>query len=69
MLMIVFSVQVWREACAPLYHCRCAICERAMAKASVVTVVDSGVTVAVQSTVGNGHPLVHVQVRFLSYRR
>ncbi|TFK45142.1 hypothetical protein BDQ12DRAFT_674210 [Crucibulum laeve] len=22
---------VWREACAPLYHCRCSICERAMA--------------------------------------
>ncbi|KAK2464403.1 hypothetical protein APHAL10511_003551 [Amanita phalloides] len=25
---------VWREACAPLYHCRCKICERAMAKAN-----------------------------------
>ncbi|KAJ7511098.1 hypothetical protein B0H11DRAFT_2268941 [Mycena galericulata] len=24
---------VWREACAPLYHCRCTICERAMAAA------------------------------------
>ncbi|KAJ7434547.1 hypothetical protein FB451DRAFT_1571923 [Mycena latifolia] len=24
---------VWREACAPLYHCRCSICERAMAVA------------------------------------
>ncbi|KAJ7214863.1 hypothetical protein GGX14DRAFT_696527 [Mycena pura] len=24
---------VWREACAPLYHCRCSICERAMAAA------------------------------------
>ncbi|KAJ7440494.1 hypothetical protein B0H11DRAFT_2252929 [Mycena galericulata] len=22
---------VWREACAPLHHCRCTICERAMA--------------------------------------
>ncbi|KAF7326448.1 hypothetical protein MVEN_02615400 [Mycena venus] len=22
---------VWREACAPLYHCRCTVCERAMA--------------------------------------
>ncbi|KAJ7743052.1 hypothetical protein DFH07DRAFT_979786 [Mycena maculata] len=26
---------VWREACAPLYHCRCSICERAMAAAQV----------------------------------
>ncbi|KAF8883286.1 hypothetical protein BD779DRAFT_1674621 [Infundibulicybe gibba] len=25
---------VWREACAPLYHCRCTICERAMTKAN-----------------------------------
>ncbi|KAJ7616651.1 hypothetical protein FB45DRAFT_1064031 [Roridomyces roridus] len=24
---------VWREACAPLYHCRCTVCERAMAAA------------------------------------
>ncbi|KAJ7165748.1 hypothetical protein C8R46DRAFT_1274917 [Mycena filopes] len=24
---------VWREACAPLYHCRCGICERAMVAA------------------------------------
>ncbi|KAJ7752970.1 hypothetical protein B0H16DRAFT_1459686 [Mycena metata] len=24
---------VWREACAPLYHCRCSVCERAMAAA------------------------------------
>ncbi|KAJ6600665.1 hypothetical protein B0H10DRAFT_2083156 [Mycena sp. CBHHK59/15] len=23
---------VWREACTPLYHCRCTICERAMAR-------------------------------------
>ncbi|KAJ6506128.1 hypothetical protein DFH09DRAFT_282713 [Mycena vulgaris] len=22
---------VWREACAPLYHCRCSVCERTMA--------------------------------------
>ncbi|KAK7013645.1 hypothetical protein R3P38DRAFT_2638800 [Favolaschia claudopus] len=22
---------IWREACAPLYHCRCSVCERAMA--------------------------------------
>ncbi|KAJ6447770.1 hypothetical protein C8R45DRAFT_1047378, partial [Mycena sanguinolenta] len=22
---------VWREACEPLYHCRCSVCERAMA--------------------------------------
>ncbi|KAK6995898.1 hypothetical protein R3P38DRAFT_2737145 [Favolaschia claudopus] len=21
---------IWREACAPLYHCRCSVCERAM---------------------------------------
>jgi len=27
--------QVWREACAPLYHCRCSVCERAMIKANV----------------------------------
>ncbi|KAJ7580590.1 hypothetical protein C8J56DRAFT_1169294 [Mycena floridula] len=31
-----FSLQafksVWREACAPLYHCRCSICERAQTK-------------------------------------
>ncbi|KAJ7447483.1 hypothetical protein FB451DRAFT_1290439, partial [Mycena latifolia] len=26
---------VRREACAPLYHCRCSICERAMAVAQV----------------------------------
>jgi len=25
---------VWREACAPLYHCRCSICERAMRQAT-----------------------------------
>ncbi|KAF9262534.1 hypothetical protein L218DRAFT_388703 [Marasmius fiardii PR-910] len=23
--------QIWREACSPLYHCRCKICERAQA--------------------------------------
>ncbi|KAJ7626065.1 hypothetical protein FB45DRAFT_796217 [Roridomyces roridus] len=27
---------VWREACAPLYHCRCSVCERAMAAAQAV---------------------------------
>ncbi|KAH0828918.1 hypothetical protein J3R83DRAFT_2339 [Lanmaoa asiatica] len=26
---------VWREACAPLYHCRCSICERAMVRANM----------------------------------
>ncbi|OBZ65898.1 hypothetical protein A0H81_14130 [Grifola frondosa] len=26
---------VWREACAPLYHCRCSICERAVLKANL----------------------------------
>jgi len=26
--------QVWREACAPLYHCRCTICQRASANAN-----------------------------------
>ncbi|KAG6382190.1 hypothetical protein JVT61DRAFT_840 [Boletus reticuloceps] len=26
---------VWREACAPLYHCRCTICERAMVRANM----------------------------------
>ncbi|KAJ8489895.1 hypothetical protein ONZ45_g13396 [Pleurotus djamor] len=25
---------VWREACAPLYHCRCRICERAQCRAN-----------------------------------
>ncbi|KAF4562976.1 hypothetical protein EYR40_007306 [Pleurotus pulmonarius] len=25
---------VWREACAPLYHCRCRVCERAQVKAN-----------------------------------
>ncbi|KXN86034.1 hypothetical protein AN958_10591 [Leucoagaricus sp. SymC.cos] len=25
---------IWREACAPLYHCRCRICERAVAAAN-----------------------------------
>ena len=24
-----FFLQVWRDVCAPLYHCRCSICERA----------------------------------------
>ncbi|KAH7908275.1 hypothetical protein BJ138DRAFT_1013156, partial [Hygrophoropsis aurantiaca] len=28
---------VWREACAPLYQCRCSICERAMIKANAVS--------------------------------
>ncbi|KAF8320239.1 hypothetical protein F5887DRAFT_1291426 [Amanita rubescens] len=32
--LITVYPQVWREACAPLYHCRCKICERAMAKAN-----------------------------------
>ncbi|KAI0343530.1 hypothetical protein BDW22DRAFT_1373452 [Trametopsis cervina] len=27
--------QVWREACAPLYQCRCSICERALLAANV----------------------------------
>ncbi|KAH8103527.1 hypothetical protein BXZ70DRAFT_889154 [Cristinia sonorae] len=33
----------WREACAPLYHCRCSICERAILKANIAsgTVVPS----------------------------
>ncbi|EIN06641.1 hypothetical protein PUNSTDRAFT_127338 [Punctularia strigosozonata HHB-11173 SS5] len=26
---------IWREACAPLYHCRCRICERAVSNANV----------------------------------
>ncbi|KII95436.1 hypothetical protein PLICRDRAFT_34291 [Plicaturopsis crispa FD-325 SS-3] len=26
---------VWREACSPLYHCRCSVCERAMLQANV----------------------------------
>lgn len=33
-LCVNLVVQVWREACAPLYHCRCKICERAVAKAN-----------------------------------
>lgn len=28
-------MQAWREACAPLYHCRCSICERAILKANI----------------------------------
>ncbi|KAF7798952.1 hypothetical protein EIP86_010180 [Pleurotus ostreatoroseus] len=28
---------IWREACAPLYHCRCSICERAILKANMET--------------------------------
>ncbi|XP_006460529.1 hypothetical protein AGABI2DRAFT_220564, partial [Agaricus bisporus var. bisporus H97] len=27
---------IWREACAPLYHCRCRICERAVAAANAL---------------------------------
>jgi len=27
---------VWREACAPLYHCRCTICERAAFTANAI---------------------------------
>ncbi|KAF8829636.1 hypothetical protein F5879DRAFT_877000 [Lentinula edodes] len=34
---------VWREACAPLYHCRCKICERAQAAASEAAAVAAGV--------------------------
>jgi hypothetical protein len=34
-LTFVSSSQVWREACAPLYHCRCSICERAMISANI----------------------------------
>ncbi|KDQ56472.1 hypothetical protein JAAARDRAFT_180011 [Jaapia argillacea MUCL 33604] len=34
-----FSIEafrlVWREACAPLYQCRCKVCERAMLKANI----------------------------------
>ncbi|THH23054.1 hypothetical protein EUX98_g8123 [Antrodiella citrinella] len=41
---------VWREACAPLYHCRCSICERAILKANIAagTVVPSQTTTAVE---------------------
>lgn len=41
--LIGFFLQVWREACAPLYHCRCTICERANTK--------------VNEANGNAHPL------------
>ncbi|KAJ3820799.1 hypothetical protein F5880DRAFT_1586150 [Lentinula raphanica] len=34
---------VWREACAPLYHCRCKICERAQAAATEAAAVAAGV--------------------------
>ena len=27
--------QIWREACAPLYQCRCKICDRAVQKANL----------------------------------
>lgn len=45
--------QVWREACAPLYHCRCAICERAMVNANMA----AGHTVPSQGEApsSNGH--------------
>ncbi|KAJ7678643.1 hypothetical protein B0H17DRAFT_1206701 [Mycena rosella] len=35
---------VWREACAPLYHCRCSICERAMAVAQAAQGGDPAAT-------------------------
>ncbi|KAK7030936.1 hypothetical protein VNI00_013882 [Paramarasmius palmivorus] len=33
---------VWREACQPLYHCRCSICERAMHKAQAAAAAAAG---------------------------
>ncbi|TCD65399.1 hypothetical protein EIP91_002733 [Steccherinum ochraceum] len=36
----------WREACSPLYHCRCSICERAILKANIA----SGTVVPSQAT-------------------
>ncbi|KAJ4471443.1 hypothetical protein J3R30DRAFT_3685774 [Lentinula aciculospora] len=42
--LIVSASQVWREACSPLYHCRCKICERAQAAASEAAAVAAGVT-------------------------
>ncbi|KIK56308.1 hypothetical protein GYMLUDRAFT_76221 [Collybiopsis luxurians FD-317 M1] len=45
--MPVHSVEafkmVWREACAPLYHCRCKICERAQAEANAAAAAAAGV--------------------------
>ena len=39
--LTIYHSQVWREACAPLYHCRCKICERAMAKANADAVANA----------------------------
>ncbi|KAH9925884.1 uncharacterized protein BXZ73DRAFT_78864 [Epithele typhae] len=37
---------IWREVCAPLYHCQCSICERAMLNANMA----GGVPVQTQPT-------------------
>lgn len=34
---------MWREACSPLYHCRCKICERAQTEASKAAAAAAGV--------------------------
>ncbi|KAI0919431.1 hypothetical protein AcV7_006167 [Taiwanofungus camphoratus] len=39
---------VWREACAPLYHCRCSICERAILRANLKASVEAGTVVPSQ---------------------
>ncbi|KAJ7081145.1 hypothetical protein B0H15DRAFT_1024922 [Mycena belliarum] len=39
---------VWREACAPLYHCRCSICERAAAIAQAALGPETAVHQQVQ---------------------
>ncbi|KAJ3862961.1 hypothetical protein EV359DRAFT_82823 [Lentinula novae-zelandiae] len=47
---------VWREACAPLYHCRCKICERAQAAASEAAAVAAGVSNRNQPADVQEHP-------------
>ncbi|KAJ7105370.1 hypothetical protein C8R44DRAFT_746062 [Mycena epipterygia] len=52
---------VWREACAPLYHCRCSICERANAAAQAAqggnpTVAIPPATTARAQSVKPEHP-------------
>ncbi|KAK0183748.1 hypothetical protein F5146DRAFT_1075858 [Armillaria mellea] len=39
--------QIWRDACGPLYHCRCKICERAKAVEGVVQIAPEDAAQAV----------------------
>ncbi|KAJ3993032.1 hypothetical protein F5050DRAFT_1784774 [Lentinula boryana] len=42
---------VWREACAPLYHCRCKICERAQVAAGEAAAAAAGAQIKNQASV------------------